>query len=286
MATLREIKHRIGSVKSTQQITRAMKMVAAAKLRKSQQLLSQSRPYATELYRLASELSHRRMVGTHPYFEERPGNNVCYVLITADRGLCGSFNTHLIRTAHEELETYSPTKPCLVTVGRKGYEHYKRREYPVAGHYVDFFNQLSLNHAKTIVKRLLHRFQQKSIDRVFVVYNEFESIVQQRIVIKPFLPMVPWPQHDYEKNMDILFDPHPQVILDEIAPMALNYSMYQMLLQSYTAEQGARMTAMEQASDNADEMIKDLVLFYNKTRQAAITKELSEIVGGAEALRG
>ncbi len=284
MATLREIKRRISSVKSTQQITRAMKMVAAAKLRKSQQWLTQSRPYAEELFRLASFLSQRRMVGSHPYFEQRPVKNVCYVLITADRGLCGSFNSNLIRTANQELEKYVPLKPCLMTVGRKGYDHYKRREYPVAGYYVDFFNSLSLNNAEEIVNRLVKRFEEKAIDQIFVVYNEFQSIVQQRILVKPFLPIVPLPAP--EKDFDMLYEPHPRVILDDLLPNALKYQMYQMLLESYTAEQGARMTAMEQASDNADAMIKDLVLFYNKTRQAAITTELSEIVSGAEALRG
>lgn len=285
MATLREIRQRIASVKSTQQITRAMKLVAAAKLRKSQQQLLKTRPYSEELNRAISILMRRGLTAGHPLFKERENHHVCYVLVTADRGLCGSFNANLIRSAVLEIEKHSPIKPCLVTIGRKGYDYFRRREYPIAANHIDFFNRLNIKHAEKIASRLIRRFLNGDVDRVYVVYNEFKTIVQQKIVVKQFLPIVMEPFEEPEPS-GMLFQPHPRQILNRLLPKSIYFTLYRMLLESTTAEYGARMTAMELASDNAEEMIHDLILFYNKARQAAITKELSEIVGGAEALRG
>jgi F-type H+-transporting ATPase subunit gamma len=283
MPTLHEIKRRIGSVKSTQQITRAMKMVSAAKLRKAQQRLAQARPFVDELNRMLSSLSEKK--GGHPFFEPREGGNVCYVLITADRGLCGSFNSNLVRTAHDELQKAPPNKRCLMAIGRKGYDYFRRRDYPIAGSHTDFFNQLDFTDAETIADKIIDRFVNKEIDQVFVVYNEYHTIVQQKIVVKQFLPIeLPYIVPPLPSGM--IIEPRPKKLLDALLPMSLRHTLFRMLLESFTAEQGARMAAMEQAADNADEMISGLVLFYNKTRQAAITKELGEIVGGAEALRG
>jgi F-type H+-transporting ATPase subunit gamma len=285
MATLREIRQRIASVKSTQQITRAMKLVAAAKLRKSQQQLLRTRPYSDELNRAISILMRRGLITDRPLFKERENHHVCYVLITADRGLCGSFNANLIRSAGLELDKFLPIKPCLVTIGRKGYDYFRRREYPIAANYTDFFNRLNISQAEEIASQLIDRYLNGDIDRVYVIYNEYKTIVQQKIVVKQFLPIVMEPFEEPEIG-GILFQPQPKKILKRLLPTSINYTLYRMLLESVTAEYGARMTAMELASDNAEEMIHDLILFYNKARQAAITKELSEIVGGAEALRG
>lgn len=285
MATLHEIKRRIASVKSTQQITRAMKMVAAAKLRKSQNRLLLTRPYTDELHRMLSNMSQSKNVRNHPFFETRRSNKVGYVLITADRGLCGSFNANLIRSVGEELSHYLPEKPRLMAVGRKGYDYYRRREYPISESYTEFFNSLVFADAEKITRLIVKQFVNKVVDRVFIVYNEYHSIAQQKIVVQQFLPFERSIAEPSEARA-LLYEPPPRQILEHLLPMSLRYTMYRMLLESYTAEQGARMMAMEQASENADDMIHDLVLFYNKARQAAITKELNEIVGGAEALRG
>jgi len=283
MATLREIKRRIESVKSTQQITKAMKMVAAAKLRKSQQQLLDLRPYAKKLFGITSILAQMPSAENYIYFKNRRPDKVLYVLVTADRGLCGSFNSNLIKTAAEAVDGKANAK--MITIGRKGYDHFRRRSFSIAAKYTDFFNKASIRDAEKIVSYLTTAYEQKKYDRVYIIYNEFQSIIQQNIVIKQFLPIIPEQSKEDEERRN-LFEPHPQKIIQTLTPRALLYSMNLILLESFCAEQGARMTAMETASDNANDMIKSLVLFYNKARQAAITKELNEIVGGAEALKG
>ncbi len=284
MATLREIRSRIGTVKSTQQITRAMKMVAAAKLRKLQGRLTLTRDYVEELSRVVGSASRCCRKDRHAFMQRRPGRRVCFVLITGDRGLCGSFNANLIRRAEEELHRLLPQKPCLVTIGRKGYEHFRRLDYPISASFVDMFNQLSILTASEISQQLTERFLAGEIDRVMVVYNEFHTLIHQRIVVRQYLP---WeaPKELPPRLWATLYEPDAAELVNDLLPQTLRFTFYRMLLESFTAEQAARMTAMEQASENAEEMIRDLVLYYNKTRQAAITKELSEIVGGAEALR-
>ncbi len=284
MATLREIKRRIESVKSTQQITKAMKMVAAAKLRKSQQQLVQTRPYADKLFNVVCELARMPVNKQHPWFKKRDPQNVLYVLVTADRGLCGSFNSNLIKRAVDEIGEHPGSKK-LITIGRKGYDHFRRRDYRIVGKYIDFFNKVTFDDAKKVAASLVEKFERKKVDRIYIIYNEFQSIIRQQIIVKQFLP-IEISETDFAEEKPELFEPHPQTILEALAAKALHYSMYRILLESFTAEQGARMTAMETASDNANDMIKSLVLFYNKARQAAITKELNEIVSGAEALRG
>ena len=284
MATLREIKNRIESVKSTQQITKAMKMVAAAKLRKSQNRLLDMRPYASNLFRITGNLAHLSATKHHRFFENNSPQKSLYVLITSDRGLCGSFNSNLIKAAAAEMESVSADSR-LVTIGRKGYDYFRRRNFPIAGKYVDFLNKVSFQDARKIAMSLIKHFEENRFGKIFIVYNEFQSIIHQNIVIKQFLPIKPAAVSEDEIKHH-LFEPHPQRILEELVPNTLVYSMNLILLESFCAEQGARMTAMETASDNANDMIKSLVLYYNKARQAAITNELNEIVSGAEALLG
>ena len=283
MATLREIRRRIDSVKSTQQITKAMKMVAAAKLRKAQQQLASARPFYDELAEIVGRIAVLKSGHNHPYFTQRKTNHDCYVLITADRGLCGSFNSNLIRTATKQLQAEGG-QACLLIVGKKGYDHLRRTDAKIEGKYIDFYNNLSFQDAAKITNTLVKNFENKKFDRVFIIYNEFESIIQQGITVKQFLPVIP-KKHD-KRPVTIVYEPHPDKVLNHLAPTCLQYQFYCMLLESYTAEQSARMTAMETAADNADEMIKRLILFYNKARQAAITTELTEIVSGVEALKG
>ncbi len=285
MATLREIKRRISSVRSTEQITRAMKMVAAAKLRKAQNQLVAARPYAQELNKV---LGHVAVTpdSKHPFFAERDGDKVCYVIVTSDRGLCGSFNANILRRVTKELEQASGEKNFLVTIGKKGYDHIKRMELPVLSHYVDIFNHLEFKNARDISKKLISGFLANKFDKVEVIYQEFKSPVQQKIVVEQLLPIVPVsPETEYAFS-DFIYDPKSKAILKRLAPMHLNFQVWRILLESFASEQGTRMTAMETATDNAEEMIRTLVLYYNRARQAAITKELNEIVGGAEALRG
>ena len=284
MATLREIKRRINSVKSTQQITKAMKMVAAAKLRKSQTSLIAARPYAHELGEMLGHIAAQSKKNNR-FLTQREPQNTCFVMITSDKGLCSSFNSNVIRRTVEEMEQSKAAKNHLVIIGRKGYDYFKRLDTPIRRHYIDFMNHLEIKHANNIASVLTKEFLAQKYDNVKIIYQEFKSPVQQKIVVEQFLPIPP--QEKTERDIgEYIFDPNLKKILENIIPMHLNYQMWRILLESSASEHGARMIAMETATDNATEMIKMLVLYYNKARQAAITNELNEIVGGAEALHG
>jgi len=290
MATLKDIKRRIESIKKTQQITKAMKMVAASKLRKSQRQLQQTRPYARELSYALQLMASRNSIPDTPLFQQRSDERRLYVAVSADKGLCGSFNANVFRQVEMEYENNKNRELHLVVLGRKGCEHFRRQDYEMSGHCMDFFNQLDYNEAKKIADYLLKLYKKNYTDRIYMIYTTFISSLQQKVVVEPFLPISP-PQHKDESESEypptaMLFQPHPKTIFDKLAPMSLNYGMYRILLESFTAEQGARMTAMETASDNAQDMIRDLQLYYNKQRQATITKQLTEVVSSAEALRG
>lgn len=287
MATLRDIKHRIAGVKSTQQITRAMKMVAATKLRKSQQRLLSIRPYADELARVLGHVKARSHKALHPLFAVRDPERICYVLITSDKGLCGGFNANLIRRAQQELEKSAgeAEESFFMTIGRKGYTHFKRRKQNIAAHWFDFLNHLELKHAHDIAATLLRFYEKKKLDRIYIIYARFKSAVRQEIVVEQFLPIKVVQPVEEEFPVNFIYEPSPYMILDHLCPMSINFQMWRMLLESSTSEFGARMTAMESATDNAAEMIKELTLSYNKARQAAITKEIIEIVAGVEALK-
>ncbi len=287
MATLRNIKRQIVSVRSTQQITKAMKMVAAAKLRKAQGRLMSARPYAREMDEVLRQVSLRLRKQKHPLLQARRGHKVLYVLITADRGLCGSFNSNLIRRCQDEWLQNANDIKLLMTVGRKGYDFFRRRDFNLSAHVVDLFNNLEFHHAQVITAKVVELYQAEKIDRVVVIYNEFKSAVQQKIIVEQLLPIQPAKPVDNKRYpVGFIFEPSPMKILDQLCPLNLNTQMWRMLLESNASEFGARMTAMESASDNAEDMIKELVLFYNKARQANITNELNEIVTGANALRG
>jgi len=287
MATLRDIKRRIASVRSTQQITKAMKMVAAAKLRKAQNRLLSTRPYAYEMEEVLRHVSARLHGEKHPLLETRKINTVLYVLVTADKGLCGAFNSNLIRRCRSEWADNPARHKLLITIGRKGYEFFRRRDWSLTSSTIDLFHHLEFPHARTIAAQLIDLYREKKVDQVLVVYNEFKTAVQQKIVVEQLLPIRPSaPENPKRYPVGFIFEPHPKKILDQLCPLNLNMQMWRILLESNTSEFGARMTAMESASENAEDMIKELVLFYNKTRQSTITNELNEIVAGANALRG
>lgn len=287
MATLREIKRRIGSIKSTQQITRAMKMVAAAKLRRAQENIFAARPYAYKIDELIQHLVAKIENPTDPLLESREPERVMLVVVTADRGLCGSFNSNIIRKATQEAERYRDREVSIVSVGRKGYDFFRKRNYQLGREFINLFNNVQYPHAQAIAEYLIEEFLACRADRIILVYNEFKSVIQQNLKVEQFLPLR---KREFEGEgsgnlVDYIYEPSQEALLKALLPKHLNMQVWRVLLESYAAEQGARMAAMENATENAGELIHDLTLLFNKARQAAITKEISEIVGGAEALK-
>lgn len=287
MATLRDIRRRISSVKSTQQITNAMKMVAAAKLRRAQERLLNARPYADRLHQLLAHVTSNVDRSLHPLLAEREPRAIGYIIVTADRGLCGSFNANVIRSATTAIDSHHAENVVRsITVGKKGFEHFSRRGYDIVENYQSFFENLNLRIASEIASLIQRVYEKQELDQVLVVYNEFKSVAVQRTVTRQLLP-IPAQRPEMEKYepADYLYEPAVEDILSELCTKYLTVHVWRVLLESFAAEQAARMVAMDSATDNAQEMIYDLTLYYNKVRQAAITKEIADIVGGSEALR-
>jgi len=295
MATLRDIRRRITSVKSTQQITRAMKLVAAAKLRRAQERILEARPYAYKMGEVLSDLALRSPRELHPLLVKREGegdaagSRKMLVVISGDRGLCGAFNSNIIRRSIDFLRGYQDNPEIVLTlivVGRKVRDFYRRRgQYTVRSEYVNFFDKLAYSHAAQIAQDLIRSYVEEEVDEMHLVYNEFKSIATQRVVVEQLLPIQPSPVPPDAPVLGFLFEPSPAAILERLLPKHVEVQLYRALMESLAAEYGARMTAMENATKNASEMIDLLTLQFNKARQERITKELLEIVGGAEALR-
>jgi len=286
MATLREIRRRIASVRSTQQITKAMKMVAAAKLRHAQENILATRPYAGKMQGVLQKLVARAELQQHPLLLKRDGGKTLIINVTADRGLCGAFNSNLIRYTENIVHSAEDEPVSLLTVGRKGAEYFARRNHEIFAKKINFFNHLVFSDAREIVDQVVKAYLAGTFDRISVIYNEFKSVLQQNIVREQILPFTPDETTAGETSqVDFLYEPSREEILTVLIPRYLNIQMWKVLLESNAAEQGARMTAMENATENAEELIDYLSLTYNRARQAAITKEISEIVGGAEALK-
>lgn len=291
MATLREIRRRISSVKSTQQITKAMKMVAAAKLRRAQENILAIRPYAYDMRDLIAHLMQiqelEEMEGM-ALLAKRPVERVLIVSVTADRGLCGAFNGNIIRKTVDRIRELKNTEYQLYTIGRKSTEFFGKRDYPIFNKKFNFFNEFSFEDALEISRTLISAYTSGKFDRVEIIYNEFKSAIQQNMINEQFLPFVSEeaePESKKLHNIDYIYEPDIYSILETVIPKHLNVQIWRILLESNAAEQGARMTAMENATENAEEIKSKLTLHYNRARQAAITKELSEIVGGADALK-
>jgi F-type H+-transporting ATPase subunit gamma len=291
MATLREIRQRISGVKSTQKITKAMKMVAAAKLRRAQDAVIAARPYARTMKHLLEHLASVVDVTANPLFVQRPVANVAVIVVTADRGLCGAFNANLIKAAAHHVRTnygelHAAGNVRLVTVGRKGAEFFTKNGYAIGSKHVGIFAALQFGNAQTIVSEAVQGFLDGTVDRVDIVYNEFKSVAQQRIMVDQLLPIPAVAAADTKQpQTDYIYEPSSARIVDALVPKHLNFQVWRVLLESNAAEQGARMAAMENATTNATDLIRSLQLTYNKARQASITKELLEIVSGAEALK-
>ncbi len=285
MATLREIRRRINSISSTQQITRAMKMVAAAKLRKAQEQIFAARPYAYKIDEMIRHLITQLESVENPLLAIRPPQRITLVVVTSDRGLCGSFNSNIIKRTLLQINEHRDKEVSLICIGRKGYDFFRKRNYSIENHYINIFNQLEYLMAQEITAYLVKQYAQQKTDMVEVVYNEFKNAIQQTIIVEKYLPLTTEEFSGEMKSVDYIFEPDKMILLDSLLPKHLNLQSWRILLESNTAEQGARMTAMESATDNAGELISDLTLHYNKARQANITREISEIVGGAEALK-
>lgn len=296
MATLREIRRRITGVRNTQKITKAMKMVAAAKLRRAQDAIISTRPYARKLGELLRHLVTKVDTGLNPLLTPRAVKHVALVVVTADRGLCGAFNSNIIKATvshiKEHYQSYYEADHGLrlVTVGKKGFDYFNKRDFELYSKHVGIFQNLGFNHARSIVAELTEGYLNGEFDLVVVIYNEFKSVIQQRIIVEQLLPIPPEetaPPHDLKSlaQVEYIYEPSSAEIINALVPHHLNFQMWRILLESNAAEQGARMTAMDNATTNAGELIRDLTLSYNKARQASITKELLEIVSGAEALK-
>ena len=304
MANLRDIRSRIDSVESTKQVTRAMKMVAAAKLRRAQEKIFQARPYAYKIRELTNHLKRELDPTAHSFFQTPDeATGALVIVITADRGLCGSFNSDVIETAKNLIETSHAHEKrndelFLLCVGEEGYTHFQKRDVRLVGDYRGIFDDLNFDIAQQVVQDAVEGFERGIWGEVKLVYNEFENTIVQNQIVEPLLPI---PEERFEtpvmqeeadvfdlpqngQSIDYIFEPDGRGLLDELVPRFLYYQMWRALLESNAAEQGARMVAMDNATENAEELIEDLTLEYNRARQSAITRELLEITSGAEAL--
>ena len=282
MANLKDIRDRIISVKSIQKVTKAMKMVAAAKMRRAQERMEESRPYSNSLAEVIQHLLPDIDRDALPLLDVRDVKRKAYVVVSADRGLAGAFNTNLLKVAQKEIDSFGKEKVDLFCIGKKGRDHFKRREYNIITSHVDFWADMKFNSAITIGRSIIEHFTSGKVDEIHVVYNYFINVGQQQVKSEVLLPLV------YEEKNgvthDRLYEPSKEELVSSLIPRHLNVQMWKYLLESYAREQAARMLSMENATTNAQDMIKDLTLEFNKARQAAITTEMLEIVSGAEAL--
>jgi len=289
---LKEVRNRIKSVQSTQQITKAMKMVSAAKLRRAQDAITQMRPYAKKLQEMLSNIvSSSEGDVAMDLAVQRPVEKVLIIVVTSDRGLCGGYNSNLIKLAKQTIkdkyaDQNSKGNVQILPIGKKGYEHFTKNGFKVINAYWDIFNNLSFERVQTAAKYAMDAFASKEIDAVEVIYSEFKNAASQVFIAEPFLPVQKVSSTENKRKSDFIFEPNQQVLIAELMPKILNTQLFKAVLDANASEHGARMTAMDKASDNANELLKSLKISYNRARQAAITTELTEIVSGAAALQG
>lgn len=290
MPSLKEVKMRINSVVSTQQITKAMKMVAAAKLRKSQDRIIQMRPFAQKMTAILQNLSASQQdASANWYNAQREVNRVLLVVVTSDRGLCGSFNSNVfkgvLRIIEEQYaDIHKKGNLTVMPIGKKALDYFSKRKFPVVTEFALLFSKLNFDEASRAADYLMENFRNGTYDRIDMVYNEFKNVATQILRTEQYLPVMP--KISQEKvHVDYIYQPDSYAVLEGIIPKSLRVQLFKALLDSNAAENGARMTAMDKATENAGELLKELRLSYNRTRQAAITKEILEIVGGAEALK-
>ena len=284
MPNILDIRRRIRSVKNIQQITKAMKMVSAAKLRRAQERVMSARPYAHKILSVLNSLVTRSEGQTHPLLEDRGRERIQVVVITADKGLCGAFNSNIIKAAQNFIAEHRHRQLTLNCVGRRGRDFFRKGSLPLAHEVVNIFARLDYSHAKQISATLMEEFSNKEVDAVYQVYNEFKSVIQQRIVVEQLLPIQKLAASEEASPIDYIYEQPVGEIFGSLIPKHVEVQVYRALLESAAAEHGARMTAMDAATNNAVDLIDSLTLTMNRARQAGITREIIEIVGGAAAL--
>ncbi|MCS6294768.1 MAG: ATP synthase F1 subunit gamma [Nitrospira sp.] len=295
MPSLQSLRRKIAAFKNTQKITKAMKMVAAAKLKRSQDRILAARPYAHKMRGVLSNLSQRVNRTSHPLLQKREGKRIEILVVTSDRGLCGGFNGNIVRKSAEFVRQCEAQglSVNLSLIGRKGRDYFRRRSWPIRQEWTGIFDKLSFEHAIDIGGDLTENFVKGTFDELYVVYNEFKSAIQQRVIVEKLFPIDVAAEFGTAPNStgqsaiggSYLYEPEEGELLTALVPKHFQIQAYRILLESAAAEHGARMAAMDGATRNAGQLIKKVTLYYNKTRQAAITKELMDIVGGAEALK-
>ena len=288
MPSLRDLKRRTRSVKNTQQITKAMKMVSAAKLRRAQDAILSARPFAKKMLEVLNSLATRADADAHPLLSEREPANIDVVVISADKGLCGSFNANIMKRAEDFLGSVQSETLDVQVVGKKTRDYFKRRKYNIRHQFVDIFRDLTYDTAGSIARPLIERYSdsgsEERVDAVYLIYNEFKNVMQQDVVVERLLPIEKLEFEKPEEELDYIYEPTAAEIYDAVIPRHVEYQVWHALLESAAAEHAARMTAMENASKNASELIEQLTLTMNKVRQTTITREILEIVSGAEAI--
>jgi F-type H+-transporting ATPase subunit gamma len=289
---LKEVRNRIKSVQSTQQITKAMKMVSAAKLRRAQDAIIQMRPYARKLQEMLSNIvSNTQVEGGNALATERSVERVLMIVITSDRGLAGAYNANVIKltkqTIREKYATqFAKGNVSIWSIGKKGYEHFVKNNYKTSDTHKDIFLNLSFENVQLASQAAIKAFQNREFDAVEIVYSEFKNAATQRFVVEQFLPIPKTQNTGKSVKADFIFDPNKEELVAELMPKILNTQLFKAVLDAHASEHGARMTAMDKASENANELLRSLKISYNRARQAAITTELTEIVSGAAALQG
>jgi F-type H+-transporting ATPase subunit gamma len=283
MANIKEIKTRIESVRSTKQITNAMKMVAAANLRKAQDRIIKARPYADHINTMLRSIKFKNSANLHPLIADVEGEGKSAVIVvTSDRGLCGSFNSQILKEAIHHIEANPEAE--IICIGKRGFDYLKKRTDNIIQSYVNLFNEMNFSVSTDVAQKIIELFLEQNYNKIDVIYNEFKSAIQQDIVIKQLLPII-LVESEEISAMDYLYEPDEDTIIDELGKKYINVDIWRIMLESSAAEQGARMTAMDSATDNAAELIDTLTLKYNRARQAAITTEIIEIASGAEAIQ-
>ena len=284
MASLKDLRNKIKSIKSIQQVTNAMKMVAAAKLRKSQEDMEKARPYTNSIEEMINHLIPDIDRSLLSILETREVKKKLFIVVSADRGMAGAFNSNIIKKTEQKVLEFGNEDSLLICIGKKSHDYFKRRDFNIIKSYRDFWNTLDVSDALSIGDMIVEKYLSKEIDSVEVIYNEFISVASQKIICKTFLPITY--DHNEKESCDLLYEPSKAQVVKTLVPKHLNVQLWQFLLESNASEQAARMVAMENATDNAGEIISDLSIEYNKARQAAITTEIIEIVSGANALEG
>ncbi|MGE0825043.1 MAG: ATP synthase F1 subunit gamma [Candidatus Binatia bacterium] len=286
MATLKAIRRRVASVRNIQQITKAMKMVSAARLRRAQEAAFAARPYAEKLEAVLQNLASQGQDSTHPLFAAREEKNIDLLIVTSDRGLCGGFNSNLIRTAEAFIREHANQKTTISLVGRRGYDYFRRRSTPILEHHINLFGRLTPTLAHEIGSRMSQRFVNGESDGVYILYARFRSAISQVPTIDRMLPVVAKEHEATQTALEYVYEPRPQELLETLLTRYVDMLLYRAMLESVASEHGARMSAMENATNNAVDMIGRLTLDMNRARQASITRELLEIVSTSESLKG